>query len=185
MIKDNQKSFNRLHVIIDGGLLALSYVFSYYLRFYTPLKKLFAIGGYHTLAIYSEVLFFLIPGYLVIYSYCNLYDPKRSRSKRFELWNITKANVFGIAYFTMVTYLLGMKDISRGLTVFFFLSNIILDTAFRSVLGYCLRLARRKGFNLKHIVLVGYSRLQITFLMAYKNVNNKKKHKTEPIDLRQ
>jgi Undecaprenyl-phosphate glucose phosphotransferase len=159
MIKDNQKSFNKLHVIIDGCLLVLSYLFSYYLRFHSPLREFFLNeGSFLSLSKYSEVLFFLVPGYLVIYNYCNMYDAKRSRSKRFEILNVVKANFFGIAYFTLVMYLAGIKDVARGLTIFFFLSNIILDTAFRSILTYTLRMARRRGFNLKHIVLVGYSR---------------------------
>ncbi len=158
MIKDNQKSFNRLHVIIDGCLLALSYLFSYYLRFKSPLRELFAnAGGSYSFAKYTMVLYFLIPGYLVIYNYCNMYDPKRIRSKLFEIWNVIKANIFGIAYLTLVMYLVGIKNVSRGLIIFFFLSNILLDTAFRSVLAYTLRTARRRGFNLKHVVLVGYS----------------------------
>ncbi len=160
MIKDNQKTLNRLHVIVDGFLLALSYLFSYYLRFISPLKELLFdnVGGKHPLAIYSEVLIFLIPGYLVIYHYCNLYDPKRNKSKRLDLWNIIKANAFGLAYFTLVLYLTDRKYYARGVTILFFLTNIAFDTAFRSILSYSLRMARRKGFNLKHIVLVGYSR---------------------------
>lgn len=158
MIKENQKTFNRIHVIIDGCLLALSYLFSYYLRFYSPFRELFEnIGGKHSLAKYSEVLILLIPGYLVIYYYCNLYGPNRSRSKRIEIWNIIKANAFGLAYFTFFLYLTNRENYARGLTIFFFLTNIIFDTAFRSILSYSLRMARKKGFNLKHIVLVGYS----------------------------
>jgi len=165
MIKDNQKTFNKLHVVIDGCLLALSYLFSYYLRFYSPIKQLFKItGGYHPWYIYAEFLIYLIPGYLVIYYYCNLYGPKRSQSKRLDLWNIIKANVFGLAYFTLVMYLTKTEHYSRILTVFFFLINIAFDTAFRSILSYSLKMARRKGFNLKHIILVGYSRATESYI---------------------
>ncbi len=165
MIKDNQKSLNRLHVIIDGFLLALSYLLSYYLRFYSPLRELFSNnGGYLNLSKSSEILLFIVPGYLIIYNYCNMYDPKRSRSKRFEIWNVIKANIFGIAYYTMVMYFFGIKDVARGLSAFFFISNIILDTTFRSILAYTLRMARRRGFNLKHIVLVGYSRAAESYI---------------------
>lgn len=164
MIKDNQKTFNRMHIIIDGCIMALSYFLSYFLRFETSLRYFFRIGGYLTLPKYSEVLIFLIPGYLIIYNYCNLYDPKRIRSKRLELWSVVKANIFGIAYFTFVMYLAGIKDVSRGLTIFFFLLNILLDCTFRAILSYSLRMARRKGFNLKHILLVGYSKAAESYI---------------------
>jgi Undecaprenyl-phosphate glucose phosphotransferase len=164
MIKDNQKVLNRIHVIIDGCLLILSYIFSYYLRFYSPLKalSLFQLDstvGFYSLSKYSQILIFLIPGYLIIYYYCNLYSPKRIQSKKIELWNIIKANIIGILYFTVILYfLLREIDISRYVMGMFFINNIIVGTAFRSFLSYSLKAARKKGFNLKHIVLVGYSR---------------------------
>ncbi|MDF2610082.1 MAG: Undecaprenyl-phosphate glucose phosphotransferase [Lachnospiraceae bacterium] len=164
MIKENQKTLNRLHVIIDGLLLGLSYIFSYYLRFYSPLKELKilrydpASTSFYTLTEYSTILILLIPGYLIIYHYGNLYVPKRSQSKRVDLWNIVKANILGLGYFTLILYFMKESDFSRALMGIFFLTNIVFDTIFRSFLSYSIKAARRKGYNLKHIVLVGYSR---------------------------
>lgn len=161
MIKDNQKTFNRIHVIIDGCLLALSYILSYYIRFFSPLKFILRWDpnvGYYTLAQYARILIFLIPGYLFIYYVCNLYAPKRDQSMRISLWNIMKANFFGTLYFTFILYVSKEIDYSRFMIAIFFIMNIILDMGFRTILTYSLKAARRKGYNLKHIVLVGYSR---------------------------
>lgn len=163
MIKDNQKTLNRIHVIIDGCLLALSYIFSYYLRFFSPLKnlppfRLELTTNFLSFAKYTEVLTFLIPGYLLIYYYCNLYGPKRIQSKRIALWNIIKANILGTLYFTFILYFLKEEDYSRFVILLFFIINIAFDTIFRSILAASLRAARKKGLNLKHIILVGYSR---------------------------
>lgn len=161
MIKDNQKTFNRVHVIIDGFLLALSYVVSYYLRFYSPLRRLLKWdpnAWFYTLPEYSTILFFLIPGYLIIYYLCNLYTPKRVQSKRISFWNIIKANFLGTFYFTFILYIIKESNYSRYMIFIFFIVNIILDTGFRAILDYSLKTARKKGYNLKHIVLVGYSR---------------------------
>lgn len=161
MIKDNQKTFNRIHVIIDGCLLALSYVISYYLRFYSPLRFLFKWdpnARFYTLPQYASILFFLIPGYLIIYYLCNLYAPKRDQSRRISLQNIIKANFLGTFYFTFILYAIRESDYSRIMIAIFFVINIIMDTGFRTILTYSLKTARKKGYNLKHIVLVGYSR---------------------------
>lgn len=161
MIKDNQKTFNRIHVVIDGCLLALSYVVSYYLRFYSPLRALIKWdpnAWFYTLPEYSRILFFLIPGYLIIYYLCNLYTPKRVQSKRVSLWNIIKANFLGTFYFTFILYAVREINYSRYMIFIFFIVNIIFDTGFRAILAYFLKTARKKGYNLKHIVLVGYSR---------------------------
>lgn len=160
MIKDNQKILNRIHVLADGILLALSYIFSYYLRFYSPLRYLLkfdANARFYSLAKYSEILLLLIPGFLIIYYACNLYTSKRIQSLRVGLWNIVRANFFGTFYFTFILYVTNETHYSRYLILVFFITNIVLDTIFRAFLSYILRAGRRKGFNLKHIVLVGYS----------------------------
>ena len=165
MIKDNQKTLNKLHVVIDGCLLALAYIYSYYLRFESPITKFFVKNKYYfSLEKYASVLIYLIPGYLIIYFYCNLYGPKRGRRRRLDLWNIIKANAFGLAYFTFVLYLTNEKYYARGVTILFFLTNIVFDTIFRFILAFILKMARRKGFNLKHVVLVGYSRAAESYI---------------------
>ncbi len=160
MIKDNQKIFNRVHVVADGCLLVISYVLSYFLRFYTPLRYLFydPKAKFYPLAKYSEILIYLIPGFLIIYYACNLYSPKRVQSRRVGIWNIVKANFFGVFYFTFILYITGERDISRYMIFIFFVTNVVIDTVFRSIISASLQTARKKGYNLKHIILVGYSR---------------------------
>jgi len=160
MIKDNQKLLNRIHVVADACLLAISYVLSYFLRFYTPLRFLFydSTASFYPLVKYAEILIFLIPGFLIIYYACNLYSPNRVQSRRGGLWNIVKANFFGVFYFTFILYATDESDYSRYMIFIFFVTNVIIDTIFRSILSFSLQTARKKGYNLKHIILVGYSR---------------------------
>lgn len=169
MIKDNQKNLNRMHIIIDGILLILSYILSYYLRFYSPIRnfsmlRLDADTKFLPLIKYIQILPYLIVGYLLIYHYCNLYEPKRMQRKRLALWNIVKANIFGTLYFTFILYFLKEKDYSRFVILFFFITNIAFDTLFRYILASFLRAARKKGMNLKHIILVGYSRAAESYI---------------------
>ena len=50
------------------------------------------------------------------------------------------------------------SNISRGFLGLFTVINILLCTAVRMSIAYVLRVARKKGYNLKHVILVGYSR---------------------------
>lgn len=162
MIKDNQKTYNRIHILIDGILLALSYLLSWYLRFQSPLANIWLFkldinAGHYDLANYARFLIYLIPGYLIIYYYCNMYTPKRIQSTKVGLENIIKANFFGTLYFSTILFFIKELHISRFLIGFFFVLNIVLDTIFRSILSSILRTMRRKGFNIKHVIVVGYS----------------------------
>lgn len=161
MIKDNQKLLNRIHFIIDAILTLAAYLLAYYLRF-NVLKRfaLFNIDiseGYYSLAGYAQYLVFIVPAYLIFYTICGLYKPKRLAGRRRELFDLIKANLLGIITFGFLLYTIKEIDISRWFFGVFSLLNLIFDVAFRLILSTILHQFRKKGFNQKHILLVGYS----------------------------
>lgn len=162
MIKDNQKVFNRIHIGIDGILVALAYISAYHLRFnvlsYFKLFKLGAEERYYELQDVAKYLLVLVPAYLIIYSACNLYKPQRSRSRRILLWNLFQANALGLFVFSFTLYITKELDVSRWFFIVFFVINIAYDLAFRFILSKILSNMRQRGFNQKHVLLIGYSR---------------------------
>lgn len=162
MIKDNQKVFNRAHIIIDGLLVILSYISAYYLRFYVLSHwRIFKLGPtekFYPIQVYAKYLILLVPAYIVLYSVCNLYKPQRGRSRRFLLWNLVKANVLGLLVFTFALFTTKELDLSRKFSYLFAIINITYDVFFRYVLSKILMEMRKKGFNQKHVLVVGYSR---------------------------
>lgn len=161
MIKDNQKAFNRFHVIIDGIILIMAYLSGYYIRFGFLIRfTLFRLDEgerYYSLNVYAKHLIYLVPIYLVSYSVCNLYKPKRSRSRRLELWNLVRANFFGALVFMSVLFVRKEIDISRAFFITFTVINIFLAMEFRYMLYRMLEQMRKRGLNQKHILIVGYS----------------------------
>jgi len=157
MIKDNQKVFNRLLVLIDAVITGVSFVLSYLIKFYI-LEDGPGIGVLPLME-YVNLLIFLVPGYMFLYSQCGVYAPKRTVRKRFEIYGIVKANTVGMAALIIILYMV-VKEInySRSVMAIFFVLNILITSVSRIVLRKGLRTMRRKGYNLKHILLVGYSR---------------------------
>ncbi|NLP35483.1 MAG: undecaprenyl-phosphate glucose phosphotransferase [Clostridiales bacterium] len=168
MIKDNQKMLNWAHVAMDACIIAIAYVLSYYLRFYSPLTNIDFLmvepGTFYPPHVYASWLIFIIPMYLLIYYFNRLYTPKRGKRRWLEVFNIIIANTFGIAFFTFILYLRREGDISRQFLGIFYCSNIVLNSSARLLLAYALRAARRKGYNLKHILLVGYGRAAESYI---------------------
>ena len=66
MIRDNQQILNRINVLIDAVIIAASLVLAYFIKFYiiTP-----GPGYYLELSYYYDLLPFVIPGYILIYSF--------------------------------------------------------------------------------------------------------------------
>lgn len=154
MIKENQKHFNRLQVLIDAFVIAFSYVMAWVIKF----QILKNDDGKLPFKVYMLAMVAIVAVYLVLYHMFNLYTPKRVQGRRLELWNIVKANTVGIALILGVLYLIKMIDFSRWMLFYFAVLNVVLETIARNLIRYFLRSIRRNGYNLKHIVLVGYSR---------------------------
>lgn len=154
MIKENQKHFNRLQVLIDAFVLLFSYVAAWVIKF----QIISSDDGALSLRTYMIALPITVLVYLGLYYLFSLYTPKRVQGRRLELWNIVKANTVGIALFLGVLYLIKMMHFSREMLFIFYMINICLEAIARNLIRYFLRSMRRKGYNLKHIVLVGYSR---------------------------
>ncbi len=158
MIKDNQTSLNRFHVVLDAIVTALSYLAAWYIVIGRG-----AGSGRGTLPpeFYFRALIIIVPVYLVLYSFFNLYTPKRILGRRNELGKIFKANTIGALIFGFTLYLGNknpyLREFSRGVVVYFYVINIVLVTAERNAIRLTLRSMRSKGYNQKHILLVGYS----------------------------
>ena len=155
MIKDNQKYFNRLHILIDAAVIAASYWFAWFLKFETGIFESVRSLSFQY---YMTALLLIVPMYLILYSAFNLYTPKRVQGRRLELANIVKANTLGLFILIGILYLLKIIDFSRSMLVIFFFVNIAVEETVRMTIRIVLRDMRRKGLNQKHIVLVGYSR---------------------------
>lgn len=154
LIKDNQKYFNRLHVLIDALIAAGSYVLAWFIQ----IKLITADRGVLPTAAYMQVLIPLIPGMILLYYAFNLYTSKRVQGRRLEYGNVIKANLLGMILFMAVITLtkFGSGDFSRGVIFLFFGLNVVFDLAARMMIRKTLLDIRRRGMNLKHIILVGY-----------------------------
>lgn len=162
MIKENQRQLNGIHVFIDILVISLSYLLAWFFMF----------GGNNN-AVLSKELYFIalipiIPLYILLNAIFGLYAPKRVSGRREEISNIIKANSIGLLIFTLVLFM-GSKNyymyhFSRKLVFIFYGMDIFLTILERNVIRYILRLMRAKGYNQKHILLIGYSRAAESYI---------------------
>lgn len=158
MIKDNQKYFNRLQVLIDACVIAVSYWLAWFLKFEAHISFFPESVRSLTFRQYMMPLVLIIPGYLILYSAFNLYTPKRVQGRRLELANIVKANTLGLLLLIGAMFITKEMNFSREAIFFFFFINITVEETTRIIIRYVLRDIRKRGLNQKHILLVGYSR---------------------------
>ena len=156
MIKDSQRILNRFYLVLDAFMIVAAY-----------LAGLFVLFGFSTgtgtlpLSVYLRALLGILPVYLFLYAIFGLYAPKRTKGGRAELADILKANTLGLLIFTLVLYL-GAKNpyifhFSRRLTIVFYAFSVIFTTFERNCIRLTLRRLRKKGYNRRQVLLVGFS----------------------------
>ena len=168
MIKDNQKYFNRLHLLIDAVIVACSYMLAWYLRFESIFTEKKQGVGVLEMRTYFYALYFIVPGYVILYYIFNMYTSKRTARRKYEVYGIVKANTAGVLLFLVVLYVVNQPNFSRTMIVIFYGVNVVLCTLSRQILRNLLQYFRRKGYNLKHILLVGYSRAAEEYITRIK-----------------
>ena len=163
MIKDNQKYFNRLQLLVDALVVALSYSLSWLIKFVTPFAD--TEPGVTALSIgtYFGALYFIVPGYIFLYYIFNMYTPKRTTHRKDEFASIFKANTVGRILFMMILFIIishesEMQHFSRGMIFIFYGINITMTSLSRFLVRTSMQYFRKKGYNLKYVLLVGYSR---------------------------
>ncbi len=164
MIKDNQRYFNRLHVVLDAFTICIAYLLSWAYKF-------LILDGPHGLSFvqYCIVLVPIVPLYLTLYLAFNLYTSKRLQGRRLEGSNIIKANTIGLLLIMGTLFLLRSYNdyadyYSKTMLIYFYILNIGLETAVRNLIRMGLRKMRKSGFNLRHIIFVGYSSAAEAFI---------------------
>ncbi|MCM1182356.1 MAG: undecaprenyl-phosphate glucose phosphotransferase [Roseburia sp.] len=158
MIRDNQKYFNRLLVLLDALVTGGSYSLAWFLWLSGSVKETQPGIGILSAEFYFSALIVILPAYLILYNACDLYSSKRTAKTTYEVFNIIKANTMGLLAIMVVLFAVNIPDFSRGMVGVFYIINIIAETAMRKSVRRGLRYFRKKGYNIKHILLVGYSR---------------------------
>ena len=168
MIKDNQRFLNKLHVLLDVFLICVSYALAWLLTIVAPI---FPVGhGVLPPQVYFAALIPIVPAYLLLYWAFHLYEPKRTHSKRAELWHICQACTVGLMLLTSILFAFRRSgyfgNFSTRMLVAFSIIDITLTTIERFGIRYILSRLRRKGFNQKHVMLVGFSDASDQFIDA-------------------
>ncbi len=160
MIKDNQQFLNRIQVVLDAVIVYLSFYLSYVIRFSDFVKEsgIFVnVPYYRTFPQYQRMLPVAVIIFLIIYSRFNLYKPKRFQNRGEEAWDLIRANTTGMLIILLLIYVFRIEHVPRSLLLIFYIVCTLLTILVRHCIRLVLRGSRRRGYNLKHVIVVGYS----------------------------
>ncbi len=158
MIKENQKILNALLAIIDGGICILSMVLAFLLHFMN-----YSGSFYISLNYYINLMVYIVPVYFLLYHYFDLHDSFRHKSLISEIGKIVQSNFIGVIFIFVLVFFLKEVHTSRMVVLLFGVINIVLSSLCRFALRKLLRRMRAKGYNMKHLLLVGWNEVSTEF----------------------
>ena len=149
---------------MDAVVVAASYFVAWFLWLGGSVVEMLPGTGILAKEIYFSVLLAVVPGYLLLYNIFDMYTSKRMAKQKYELFNIIKANTIGLLAIMVFLYAAKIPDFSRGMIALFYVINIVSEAIMRRSVRHTLRYFRKKGYNMKHILLVGYSRAAESYI---------------------
>jgi Undecaprenyl-phosphate glucose phosphotransferase len=162
MLKAHERSFSFSQKIIDIGIASACWLLAIYLRFYF-FDRAFLDSYYYKL---------LIPiGFLTyfFFSKVGIYKSHRMGSLSREFAQILHANFLVIISFVVLLYFVNEPKLSRATVLIYFCVSTFIFFSFRFFLRHTLRALRRRGKNLRHVLLVGYGQMIESYVKSVKD----------------
>jgi len=157
MLKKHSKFFESLLLLIDWFTLSLSWLLSYYLRFYSGIIPVYK--GMPPLKIYLTLLVFMVPLWGIVFKTFGLYRPRRVSTRLSEIADIGKASTFATLLLISLTFLFRQYEFSRLTFLYFWLVSIVFLSLTRVLFREFLRFIRHKGYNQRYALIVGPEKL--------------------------
>ena len=157
MLKKHSQFFENLLFLSDLGVICLAWMGAYALRF-----SGWPIPVYYGTPPFADYLYFLLfvpPIWGVIFKSLNMYRPRRISSHVTEAYEVLKAATLAALLLMAVAYIGKQVTVSRILFGYFWGLSTAGLVLTRLLFRECLRFARRRGYNLRHIVILGTDRL--------------------------
>jgi len=151
MLKAHSRFFEHLTLAADLLLIAACWILAYVLRFF--------VFGTVDVPPFEGYAYQLIPILLVwgvAFRGFGLYRPHRLGSHLSEWLDVAKASTLGVlVLIAVMTFAFRSYDYSRIVIALFWASSIVVVSLWRAAFREALRVARRRGYNQRHAVIVG------------------------------
>lgn len=160
MIHRNQKTLNRLNLLSDGVLIVLCYLFASWLWLdviRNTKGNMAALSSLNARGILAAVIYAIWTVFLL--SLLRVYHTSRVHRAGRESGRIVAGNAIALATAASALFVFRLQDFSRGVLAVYFLSSSAVLIGKRTTVRWLLRRVRARGYNLKHMLVIGSGKL--------------------------
>ncbi len=166
MLRQNSKILGALKLVCDLVMLTIAFFAAWFIRFELIL---FASSHHLPLSTYLYVLYGSLPVFVICQYMLGMYGAGRITAIYREALQVLKSSalVFGIIFFAL--YILKLSDISRSFVALYSVLIFVFAASARALVKLVLKFLRKKGYNIKHVVVVGLTRQGREYIKSIKN----------------
>jgi exopolysaccharide biosynthesis polyprenyl glycosylphosphotransferase len=152
MLRKHNQFFKGLLLISDLLFVSLAWWAAYGARFYTDI---FVAPEPFVPRHYLVAWLIILGVWGIVFEWADFYRPRRLSTHHRENIELLKCSAIALLIFLGVLFLIRELVISRLVVVLFWFSSIALISVSHHVFRGGLRLARRRGYNLRHVLVIG------------------------------
>lgn len=155
MLKEKRHLFEFFFMAADVMVIIAAWLAAYWIRFESGFFEL--DKGQPLFREYASMVILIAPVWAFTFRVLGLYKPMRGVREYKERELLIYANTAAILVFVTLVYLFREKTVpfSRAVFLWFWLSAVILTLLQRALIRFFLRDLRRKGYNLRYMLIVG------------------------------
>ena len=155
MLKQRSEFFQSLMMLNDLLFLSVAWWFAYLLRFETDF---FPEPERHLFPHYLIAWLIILIVWTGVFHWLDFYRPRRMSSQRHEVVEVFKGSSLALLIFLGILFLLRGVVLSRIVVIFFAGFSFIFLNISHVVFRTGLRFLRRRGYNLRHVLIIGTPR---------------------------
>jgi Undecaprenyl-phosphate glucose phosphotransferase len=138
---------------VDAFVIVAAWIAAYWIRFYLPLIEV--TKGFPSFKTYAALSPLVLGLWMGVFSWMRVYQARRMLRRTHEVQLLLKAHSVAMLFFIALTYMFSEYRYSRAVMLYFGVLGAGFLVFFRLSLRNTLRSIRRKGYNLRHVLIVG------------------------------
>ncbi|MCK5504036.1 MAG: undecaprenyl-phosphate glucose phosphotransferase, partial [Thermodesulfovibrionia bacterium] len=151
--KKNSQFLESIFILLDVIIISAAWFVSHFYRF-----SEYSIIPYKVvppLKIYMMLLFPIVLIFVFIFRNMGLYRPRRVATVFSEIFDVVKSVTLSVLILVSATYLIRKAEFSRLVFLYFWIISIVLLCIERLIVREILWSVRRKGYNIRRVLVVG------------------------------
>jgi Undecaprenyl-phosphate glucose phosphotransferase len=154
MLKQYHHFLGGFSRLADAAIMVGAWLVSYWVRF--DVELFFAVTkGLPDFETYTALTPLIAVLWMSVFTLMRIYESHRLLELRNELLLVLRAHLFALLCFVALTYGFRQYTYSRLVILYFAAISAFALTSFRLVVRGVLRAARARGYNLRHVLVVG------------------------------